>query len=466
MTPRFTTKSAEAEEPQRLSRRSVLKSASVTAVGASLVGTIPTSSTAQEEIKEVDFRDGSPPVSAGPQGRDEVLFQIHGYTESGESVQEAEVIRDATREFGYEGAVAAVTWDDSGFPGSAEQTARDTGPTFAEWLESYKNENPDTTIRLLSYSMGAALMMEAINAIDGSFTIANADMIGSYARSDSPCAGSGYVDAIESSTIGMYNYWSANDGIARLGSSGASCSASETADNYTDVEVTEFVGGHSGYRGSSGCIELLVENFEEEDGGQPQPLSVSTGKATEVGRESATLSATLESLGDASQVDVAVQYREAGESSWTTTSVEVFTAPGEYSDTVSGLAPETEHEFRGVASDGDTTEQGSVATFVTEEDGGSEQGPSIESFDADSSCFFGCSVNTTWSVSAGDAELATVTSELYGANDDLIDTDETDVSGTQASGSHETSSGWFDDPDRVVLRVTDEAGNTATDQIG
>jgi hypothetical protein len=342
-----------------------LRGASAVA-GVSILGTLPATTVAQAaEIAEIDFRDGAPPVSDGPQGREEVVFHMHGYSESGSSVSSAAQFQSTAADLGYDETVAAVTWDDSGGPGPAEANARDAGGRFAGWLDDFRRENPGTTTRLLGYSMGAIVVMEAIGSIDGAFTVANADMIGSYEQADAPCRGSDVYDAIGNSCVGMYNYWSGNDGIARLGASGgASCSGSETPAPYTDVDVTQSVSSHLEYRRSQGCIRKLLENFED-DGGS-----------------------------------------------------------------------------------------------------GGDDSPTIEAFDVDSDCNWACSFAVSWSVSDSGSDLATVETELYGANGDLLDSDESELSGSDASGTHTLRSGYFEDPDRLVLGVTDEAGNTTTDQIG
>ncbi|MFC3960117.1 hypothetical protein [Halovivax cerinus] len=266
---RRTDESANADEPTGpLTRRGVLRAASVTVAATSIAGVAPAETGSRTaEIEEIDFRDGTPPVSDGPQGRDEVVFHAHGYTQSGNSVGIAETFRSTARDQGYDGTVAAITWDDSGLPGWAEESARDTGPMVADWLDSFRAENPETTIRLLGFSMGGIVTMETVAAIDGSFTVANADMIGSYEYADAPCQGVGYYEAIANSCGGMYNYWSANDGLARLGAGGASCASAETPENYADVDVTDAVGGHLEYQSSPGCVQSILDNYGDDGGG-------------------------------------------------------------------------------------------------------------------------------------------------------------------------------------------------------
>ncbi|WP_206425177.1 hypothetical protein [Halosimplex salinum] len=93
---------------------------------------------------------------------------------------------------------------------------------------------------------------------------------------------------------------------------------------------------------------------------------VSTGSASEVDATSATLSGSLDDLGGARSADVAFEYREAGDSSWTESVVGNRSETGTFEGTVYGLASETDYEFRAVldAEDGDTA-TGSTVTFTT-----------------------------------------------------------------------------------------------------
>jgi alpha-L-fucosidase len=83
------------------------------------------------------------------------------------------------------------------------------------------------------------------------------------------------------------------------------------------------------------------------------PPRVITGTASRGPGGEVTLSATLESLGDAAAVEVGFEHRslrgfdvneQAGE--WTATPLERRTAPGSFTATVSGWTPGEPHEFR------------------------------------------------------------------------------------------------------------------------
>lgn len=85
-------------------------------------------------------------------------------------------------------------------------------------------------------------------------------------------------------------------------------------------------------------------------------VSVSTDGATDVGETAATLNGSLTDLGNANSADVHFEYREAGSSSWNTTSTQPLTATESFTASVTGLASGADYEFRtvAVASDGDS----------------------------------------------------------------------------------------------------------------
>ena len=99
------------------------------------------------------------------------------------------------------------------------------------------------------------------------------------------------------------------------------------------------------------------------------PAAVSTGSATDVTETSATLNGTLDDLGGASSADCYFQYRQVGASTWTETAPQTLSATGSFSESVSGLAENTDYEFRARtdASDGDS-DTGATATFTTSGD--------------------------------------------------------------------------------------------------
>ena len=268
-----------------LSRRALLKTSGLALAGAVGLHTLTGSGLADDdEIMELDLRDGVPDVSDAPQDEDEVIFNVHGYSASSVSVSEAETLQTTLRDLDNQETVTAVTWDASGGAGSALANARSQGGVFADWMDQYLDENPGTTIRILGHSMGGIVTFEFLSSANGRFTIANADVIGSYEESDAPCEGSEFHDAIDDASESTNNYYSTNDGIARLGDGPADCSGDALPENYSDVDVSDSVGGHVSYKSSSGCVQAIIDNYvdgvDRGEGGTSTPTPTETPAGT------------------------------------------------------------------------------------------------------------------------------------------------------------------------------------------
>ena len=268
------------------SRRAVLKTGGVALAGAVGLHALTGAGLADDdEIMELDLRDGVPGVTDAPQDEDEVIFNVHGYSASSVSVSEAATLQDTLRDLDNQETVTAVTWDDSGGAIAATGNARSQGGVFADWMDQYLDENPGTTVRILGHSMGGIVTFEFLSSANGRFTTANADVIGSYEEMDAPCEGSEFHDAIDDASESTNNYYSTNDGIARLGSGPADCSSGDLPDNYSDVDVSDSVGGHVSYKSSTGCVEAIIDNYvdgvDRGDGtSTPTPTETAPGTGT------------------------------------------------------------------------------------------------------------------------------------------------------------------------------------------
>ncbi|WP_424019999.1 hypothetical protein ACOZ4N_20430 (plasmid) [Halorientalis pallida] len=98
----------------------------------------------------------------------------------------------------------------------------------------------------------------------------------------------------------------------------------------------------------------------------PEPsASVSTGSASAVDDDSATLSGSLDDLVEVSSVDVSIKTREAGADDWQELGTERRSAPGEFSFDASGLSAETEYEFCAAVVDDAVAATGSTKSFTT-----------------------------------------------------------------------------------------------------
>jgi hypothetical protein len=219
---------------------------------------------------------------------------------------------------------------------------------------------------------------------------------------------------------------------------------------------------------SSAFGQGRLVTFADPRGGDEPALAVTTGSATGVGSDAATLNGTLSDLGGASSADVAFEYRETGSSSFTTVSAGTQSSTGSFSAEVSGLAAATDYEFRATvdASDGDTA-TGPLVTFTTADDGGGgDNSPAFDAWNWDYSCgYYSCDYSVDWTVSDQDGDLASVESVLIDEDGSTITTETTSLSGSDGSGTHVLESSWYDDPDVIETTVTDANGNEATERV-
>jgi hypothetical protein len=94
---------------------------------------------------------------------------------------------------------------------------------------------------------------------------------------------------------------------------------------------------------------------------------VTTGGYADRTATSVTLHGTLDDLGGAESAAVEFDWRESGSSTWTTTATRTKTSTGSFTHDLSGLSPETAHEYRAVARAGDgQSGTGTMGDFTTE----------------------------------------------------------------------------------------------------
>lgn len=167
------------------------------------------------------------------------------------------------------------------------------------------------------------------------------------------------------------------------------------------------------------------------------PPAVTTGSASSIDAESASLDGTLNDLGNAESVDVYFDYRETGASSWSTTASETRSNTGSFSVDVTGLSSDTEHEFRaaGDASDGDS-DTGTVVAFTTDSQQ-SDSAPSIDSYTVTEAGSPNphAEITADWSVSDADGNLDSVEVTVVDSSGRAVNSAATGASGASASGT-------------------------------
>ena len=275
-------------------RRQFLKRSAVTTTGlAALVGSTGTAAASDVpllstrghfdddgELKsgygtfEYETSGDVPGVDTGCVG-DLTVF-IHGWHKKGDDAPQSahDKISQAQSELtsaGYDGTVIGLTWDndvgggvDYGW-GEAQNAAQGNGPKLAQFLVDYKYACPSSTVRLVSHSLGAQVLLSSLRSLNGSWFTDNghevysAHPLGAAQDNEAPTKEwPDTYDAVSNVVGGMFNYHSHEDDVLQwiyntfefdqaLGETGYE-DGNTPAPNYTEYDGTSQVGdNHSGY---------------------------------------------------------------------------------------------------------------------------------------------------------------------------------------------------------------------------
>lgn len=273
-----------------IARRSLLKTASATAVGLTGVGTatgaVPTGPSffgecedgwkqAPDDFPFVDLRNSDPTTGgAFPAGAAEIDIYVHGWLErfARGGKNQGYTLETAFQQNGHDAPTVSALWN-SNQPvwRLAKREADVAGGRLARWLDGYLDRYPDTTIRLVAHSLGTRVTLESLATLDGAEVVDNASFMGGAVNPDSVCTGTRYADGIDASASAAYNYHSTNDDVVceyyayRESTPGIGCGGAECTslpNNYADEDVTDAVANHCDYgRPDVGCVPEIVANF-------------------------------------------------------------------------------------------------------------------------------------------------------------------------------------------------------------
>lgn len=166
---------------------------------------------------------------------------------------------------GYSGTVVGYSWDSdygdtcSGFD-TAERVAQDNGPKLAEFTVDFIDACSDASIRYVSHSLGAQVVLSALRDLDDRGwppDVADVHMMAAAQDNEAPTYKEAWTqynyNAIKYQTGGTYNYWNSEDNTLEwlyssceadnaLGETGAE-SGEDVPANYDDVDVSDEWGG-------------------------------------------------------------------------------------------------------------------------------------------------------------------------------------------------------------------------------
>lgn len=193
---------------------------------------------------------------------DELVLFIHGYNAPPEkAITFVEETTAALRANGYDQPVAGFTWDSEA--GSflewwpITDIAERNGKKLANFITDFKQQNPDTDLRLVPFSLGARTALEACVALeeqDATDLITTMSILGGATDDESIDVGTDYAHGVEAATVQTDNFFNEDDPlltkeyvIAEFSQAvGAVGAEGDTVQNYTDHDVT-YVEGHEEY---------------------------------------------------------------------------------------------------------------------------------------------------------------------------------------------------------------------------
>jgi hypothetical protein len=214
-----------------------------------------------------------------PDAPDEIVIHVHGFWSNRPcGFQSVNTVKAAYDEQDYDTTVTGLVWDSDYLNWwECKDIAVLNAPKLANFLTDFKDQNPDTTIRVQGHSLGGRVLAETILELDKQNeydVITSAIFMGAAIAEDSVAIHGKYGGAIENVVQHAENFWMDDDkvldwayGIAEspgaVGSNG--CSGTPPA-NYTDHRV--YLASHFVYyKPGKGVTGLAIDTFEKEEPG-------------------------------------------------------------------------------------------------------------------------------------------------------------------------------------------------------
>lgn len=213
---------------------------------------------------------------------DELVVMVHGYNQTPAEARE-DIIEPAAAGFaaaGYDGPVVGYTWD-SNFSNlqwwDTVEIAEQNGPKLAAFCRDYARRNPETTLRLVGHSLGAEVVLNAVDELDGwgvHDAVDTVTTLGAAVNDEAPSLDwepfeATYGEEIERSVGRFDNFYNTSDETltgtyefaewdTALGAEGIE---EAPPANYVDHDVS-YVAGHETYfLTDGGCTDAVVDTW-------------------------------------------------------------------------------------------------------------------------------------------------------------------------------------------------------------
>lgn len=201
---------------------------------------------------------------------DSIVLFVHGWGTGHDGAKDqAYTTQQGLLEAGEQRSVAAFSWDADRSWGIANDIAGRNGVALARFLAA-ANRGP--RVHLVGYSLGArvsCVCLQQLRQLRRLDSVASVSLLGGAIPYESVEAGGQYGDAIAAAPV-VANFHSDRDRVlgwlyrlaerTRAVGYGGARQPDETAETYTDIDVSAHVGDHTSYyHPSRGCLPQLVE---------------------------------------------------------------------------------------------------------------------------------------------------------------------------------------------------------------
>ena len=211
---------------------------------------------------------------SGVFGGDELLVFCHGWLNDDQGgldtcytgVTNLELLGYSSPGIGYlwDSDTGALDW------GDGTEIAERNGPKLANFLADLDSSYPETDVRLVAHSLGARVVLRALEVLNGSEVgVESVSLLGGAADNDAVSTEGRYGADIESVATRCDNFWKSDDGVlnnlyttaewdSAVGEEG--CEGPAPA-NYTDVNVDYVPDHYSYYYEDDGCLPAVYSRF-------------------------------------------------------------------------------------------------------------------------------------------------------------------------------------------------------------
>lgn len=269
----------EHSDSTTIDRRTMLKGLGTTTMAAAGVTAAASPASAQWGGPDIDVIDTTSWFTDDLPVVDELFVFVHGWFGDSTVESQAEDVAGSMVDAGYEAdEYVAIEWDATTLNYfGAESETEDVGEELAEMIEEFYDDGGGT-IRLVGHSLGGRVVLWTPNKLSSGYEIETVAPLGAAADGDTVCGGGWsagqWYDGIANNAGEVRNYHSEDDstvgsaygglGGAALGTDGSGC-PDDTADNYTDVDVTDSVDDHFGFLGDEEVGSDLAAAIDGDD---------------------------------------------------------------------------------------------------------------------------------------------------------------------------------------------------------